>query len=141
MVIYIYEPLTLLEVLQGENKMQWEQAIQEEYQSFMNNHTWDLEKLPTRRKAMSCKWMFRIKCKGDGSVDCYKARLVARDFSQTYGVDFDETYALLVKFVLIRTLLAFAATLDLQIHHMDSLNVFLNKKTPRGSLHDTTRRI
>lgn len=50
MVIYIYEPLTLLEVLQGENKMQWEQAIQEEYQSFMNNHTWDLEKLPQEEK-------------------------------------------------------------------------------------------
>ncbi len=58
MVIYIYEPLILLEVLQGENKMQWEQAIQEKYQSFMNNQTWDLAKVPTRKKPMSCKWMF-----------------------------------------------------------------------------------
>jgi len=48
----------LLEVLQGENKMQWEQAIQEEYQSLMNNQTWDLAKLLTRRKPMSCKWVF-----------------------------------------------------------------------------------
>ncbi len=105
--------------------MQWEQAIQEEYQSLMNNQTWNLAKLPTRRKPMSCEWVFRIKCKADGSVDCYKARLVARGFFQTHDVDFDETYALLVKFVLIKTFLAFATTLDLQIHHMDILNVFL----------------
>ncbi len=58
MIIYIYEPLMLLEVLQGENKMQWEQAIQEEYQSLMNNQTRDLAKLSTRRKPMSCKWVF-----------------------------------------------------------------------------------
>jgi hypothetical protein len=45
MFIYIYEPLTLFKVLQGEKKLQWEQAIQEEFQSLMNNQTWDLAKL------------------------------------------------------------------------------------------------
>lgn len=79
MVIYIYEPLTLLKVLQGENKMQCEQAIREEYQSLMINQTWDLAKLPTRKKPMGYTWVFQIKCKGDGSMHCSKARLVVRE--------------------------------------------------------------
>lgn len=75
---------------------------------------------------MSYKWVFWVKRKGDGIVDCYRARFITRGFSQTYGVDFDKMY--LVKFISICPLLAFAATLDLEIHQMYIKNVFLNGK-------------
>jgi len=140
MVIYIYEPLTLLEVLQGENKMQWEQAIQEEYQSLMNNQTWNLIKLPTRRKPMSCEWVFRIKCKGDGSVDCYKARLVARGFFQTHDVDFDETCTF-GKVCFNKNFIGICNNIGFTNSPYGHFKCFSLKNTPRGSLHDITRRI
>jgi len=54
-----------------------------------------------RKKPMSYRWVFQDKCKGDGGMDCYKAKFIARGFSQTYGVDFDEMYAHVVKFISI----------------------------------------
>jgi hypothetical protein len=65
----------------------------------VNNQTWDLAKLPI--EPMNYKWVFQNKCKGNGVVDCYKARFIARGFSKTYGVDFNEMYAHVVNFISI----------------------------------------
>ncbi len=75
---------------------------------------------------MHYKRVFRVECKGDGGVDCYRARFIAKGFFQTYGVDFDKMYAHVLKFISIWPLLAFATTLDLEIHQMDFKSVFLN---------------
>jgi hypothetical protein len=48
------------------------------------NKTWDLVKLPPGKKIVSCKWIFMVKQNPDGKVEMYKARLVARVYSQTY---------------------------------------------------------
>ncbi len=61
--------------------------MQEEYDSLMTNNTWTLVPLPTGRKPVSCKWVFKIKQGANGEVECYKARLMARGFTQTYGVE------------------------------------------------------
>jgi len=87
-----------------------------------------LGELPKGRKPIICEWVFQIKRKANKGVDCYKARLVVKGFSQICGVDFDETYAHVTKVILIRNLLASATTLDLEIHQMDVKNVFLNGK-------------
>jgi len=73
-----------------------------------------LEELPKGRKLVSSKWVFGVKCKVDGGVDHYKARIIVRGSSQIHGVDFDKTYAPLAKFVSIRILLAFITTLHLE---------------------------
>jgi len=54
-----------------------------------------------RKKPMNYKQVFQDKCKGNGGVDYYKARFIARGFSLTYSVDFDEMYAHMVKFISI----------------------------------------
>jgi hypothetical protein len=72
------------------------------------------------------EWVFQIKRKANMGVDHYKARLVVKGFSQICGVDFDETYAHVTKVISTRILLAFATTLDLEIHPMDVKNIFLN---------------
>jgi len=87
-----------------------------------------LGKLPKGRKPIICEWVFQIKCKANGGVDRYKARLVVKGFSQICGVDFHETYAHVTKLISIRILLASTTTLDLEIHQMDVKNVFLNGK-------------
>ncbi len=81
---------------------------------------------PKDRKPISCKWVFKIKHGVDGELERYKARLVARGFTQTFGVDYNETFAPIVKFVSIRCILALAAIEDMGIHQMDVKTTFLN---------------
>ena len=58
---------------------------------------WDLVELPHGKNAVGCKWVFTIKLKANGSIDRYKAKLVAKGFTQTYGIDFQETFAPVAK--------------------------------------------
>jgi hypothetical protein len=117
--------------------------MREEYDSFMINNTWTLVPLPTSRKLVSCKWVFKIKQGANGEVERYKARLVARDFTQTYGVDYNETFVLVTKFTSIRCILALPALEDMEIHQMDVKTAFLKgeleeeiyMEQPQGFVH------
>ena len=62
---------------------------------------------------MGCKWVFSVKYKSDGSVEWYKERLVAKGFTQTYGIDYQETFASVAKLNTIRILLSLAAMIGL----------------------------
>jgi hypothetical protein len=119
------EPQTMEEA-NGEDAKKWEIAMQEEYNSLLVNNTWSLVLLPKGRKPISCKWVFKIKHGVDGEVQRYKVRLVARGFTQTFGVDYNETFAPVAKFVSIRCILALAAIEDMEIHQMDVETAFLN---------------
>ena len=83
-------------------------------------------KLPEGRKAIGCKWVFRVKYDGKGQVERFKGRLVALGYSQKYGIDYDETFSPVARFSSIRTLLAFAVEMGMQIHQMDVVTAFLN---------------
>jgi hypothetical protein len=72
--------------------------------------------------------VFKIKQGTNGEVERYKARLVARGFTQTYGVDYNETFAPVTKFTSIRCILALAALEDMEIHQMDVKTTFFNGK-------------
>jgi hypothetical protein len=76
-------------------------------ESLHKNHTWDLILSPKGRKNVSCKWVFRLKDSSPG-VDAprYKARLVAKSFTQKEGIDYHEVFSLVVKHTSIRALLA-----------------------------------
>lgn len=60
--------------------LEWDQAIVEEYSSLMKNHTWDLVPLPKGIKLVWCKWVYHTKYIVDGSIDKYKACLIAKGF-------------------------------------------------------------
>lgn len=90
------------------------------------NDTWQLVDLPQGRKAIDCKWVFRLKLNSDGSIQKRKARLVAKAFSQRYGFDFSETYAAVAKMSTVRTMLALANQYDLVVHQMDVKSAFLH---------------
>ncbi len=88
----------------------------------------DFGTLPAGRKPVSCKWVFKIKQGANGEVERYKARLVARGFTQTYGVDYNETFAPVIKFTSIRCILALAALEDMEIHQMDVKTASLKRR-------------
>ena len=81
---------------------------------------------PERKKAVGCKWVFTIKQTPEGKVDRYKARLVAKGYNQTYGIDYDETFALVAKMGIVRTLISCAANFGWPLHQLDVKNAFLH---------------
>lgn len=77
-------------------------------QSLLKNNTWVLSDHPPGKKPISCKWVYKVKYHADGTLDKYKARLVARGFTQWEGIDYEETFAPIAKMSTIRLLLAIA---------------------------------
>jgi hypothetical protein len=142
-VAFLEEPQNIEEALTCENSKEWECAMQEEYDSFMTNNTWTLVPLPVGRKPVSYKWAFKIKQNANGEVERYKARLVARGSTQTYGVDYNKNFALAAKFTSIRCILALAALEDMEIRQMDVKTAFINgelqeeiyMEQPQGFMH------
>lgn len=125
---HIEEPKTYNEAKSSDQAKQWEEAANAEYKSLIDNGTWELVKLPPGRKTVGCKWVFKVKHGADGEVTRFKSRLVAKGFSQSYGLDYDETFSPVVRFSSIRALLAFAIQKGMLIHQMDVTTAFLNGK-------------
>jgi len=122
----IEEPETIQEALSSEYSVQWKAAADSEYQSLIENKTWNLVKLPDNRSVIGCKWIFKVKYGNHGQVERFKGRLVAKGYSQKYGIDFDETFSPVVRFDSIRALLAFAVQKKMLIHQMDVVAAFLH---------------
>ena len=114
-------------------------------------HVWDLVKLPPDRKAIGSKWALKKKTRDDGTIERYRARLVAQGFSQQPGLDYEETFCPVIRYELVaqgfsqqpgldyeetfcpviryeslRSLIAIAAQKDLQLHQLDVTTAFLN---------------
>ena len=104
----------------------WKAAVDEEVRALAKNGTWEITDLPRGKKPVGCKWIFTVKYKTDSNVDRYKARLVAKEFTQLYGIDYQETFAPVAKLNTVRVLLSLAANLDWSLHQLDVKNAFLN---------------
>jgi hypothetical protein len=104
----------------------WIQAMKEEMEALLKNKTWTLVSLPEGQKTVECKWVFSIKYKADGSVERYKARLMAKGYTQTYGIDYQETLSHVAKLSTVRVLLSLASNLDWPLHQFDVKNAFLH---------------
>ncbi|RVW70009.1 Retrovirus-related Pol polyprotein from transposon RE1 [Vitis vinifera] len=105
---------------------EWKKAVQDEIDALEKNGTWTITDLPVGKRPVGCKWIFTIKYKADGSVERFKARLVARGFTQSYGIDYQETFAPVAKLNTIRILLSLAVNQDWCLQQLDIKNVFLN---------------
>ena len=119
-------PVTYKQAVSSPDAQLWLQAIEAEHNSLINNGTWTLVDLPSGRKPIGAKWVFKVKTDANGNVDKYKARLVAKGYSQVDGIDYSETFAPVVKMTSIRLLLAIAAAYDMELHQMDVDAAFLN---------------
>jgi hypothetical protein len=122
-VIQEVEP-TCFEQAVGNRK--WDNAMDEEMAVLDFNATWELVALPKDKKAIGCKWVYKVKHNVDGSVNRYKARLIAKGYAQTNGIDYDETYSPVAKMTTVKAIIAMAVAKGWSLHQMDVRNVFLH---------------
>lgn len=122
---FITEPVSPKSALSSPEAADWKKAMDEEIQAHTENNTWQLAELPSDRKAIKAKWVFKLKKDENGKIIRYKARLVAKGYSQIYGIDYDETYSPVVRYTSLRMLMAVAARDDLKIYQMDAITAFL----------------
>ncbi|GKE13279.1 ribonuclease H-like domain-containing protein, partial [Tanacetum coccineum] len=88
----------------------WVDAMDAEIEALNENHTWEITDLPPNRKAIGNKWIYKIKYKSSGDINRYKARIVVKCFNQKEGIDFDETFSLVVKMSTVRCVVALSVT-------------------------------
>ena len=82
----------------------------EQFQALRDNHIWDVVQCPPIVKVISCKWIYSIKLRFDGTLDHYKARLVVLGNKQEYGVDYEETFSPVAKMTTVRMVISIAAS-------------------------------
>ena len=100
--------------------------MKDEISALEKNNTWTLTKLPPGRSAVTCRWVYKLKRHLDGSIDRYRARLVASGFSQRHGLDYSETFSPVVQMDPVRILQTQAAQLDLHMVQFDERTAFLH---------------
>eukprot|EP00873_Tetraselmis_striata_P022573 jgi/Tetstr1/442837/TSEL_003214.t1 len=119
------DPLTYTEAMNSSLAAWWLEAMHQEYNSLDSRRTWELVVLPGGRKAVKSKWLYKTKHNSDGTTARYKARVVAKGFSQVEGIDYTDTFAPTVKFTTLRVIFSIAAHHRLHIEQTDVDCAFL----------------
>jgi histone deacetylase 1/2 len=117
------EPCTIEEALGNKN---WKEAMDIEYNALMKNNTWHLVPPKKGSNIIDSKWVFKIKYKADGSLDKYKALLVAKGYKQRFGIDYEDTFSPVVKMSTIRLILSIAVSRGWSLRQLDVQNAFLH---------------
>ncbi|KAL0411947.1 UNVERIFIED_CONTAM: Retrovirus-related Pol polyprotein from transposon RE2 [Sesamum latifolium] len=119
----LQEPTTYAKAnLQAE----WRLAMKTELEALDQNHTWEVVPLPQGKVAIGCWWVYKLKLRANESIDMYKARLVAKDYSQVEGIDYNECFSPVAKVVTVRLFLAISTIFGWHIHQMDVNNAFFH---------------
>ena len=120
-----YEPDTYGEAIHSKQCAKWLQAMNSEIDSLNENETWTLEYFPAGMKAIPCKWVYKIKQNPDGSVDRFKAMLVIKGCSQCRGLDYGQTFSLVVRANSVRAVTSIAASQKTVLTQFDVSTAFL----------------
>ena len=118
-------PQCYKQAMRSADSSSWEDAMNDEMNSLKENNTFTLTPLPKGRKAVGGRWVYAIKEDANGAKT-YKARYVAKGYSQVEGIDYQETYAPTASFTSVRTLMQLAAQHGLILHQMDVKTAYLN---------------
>jgi hypothetical protein len=120
------EPKSFWQAMSGPDADKWYKAAAIEMQAHLDNGTWELVKLCAGQKAIGSKWVFKIKHNADGSIERYKACLIAQGFSQRPSINFTETFAPTSKWATLRSIFALATFEDLELESVNISNAYLN---------------
>ena len=90
-----------------------------EHQALLRNKTWHPVPPSEGKNIIGCKWVYKIKRKADGTIDRYKARLVAKGYKPCHGIDYEDTFTLVVKAATIRLILSIAVSRGWSLRQLD----------------------
>ena len=121
----IFEPHSYKEATKCADWRKWLIAIDEELCALIANGTWEYCKKPYDRNIVTSKWVFKVKYTASNLVDRYKARLVARGFTQIFGIDYEETFSPTLRHESLQMLLSLAAYYGFEIEQMDVPNAYV----------------
>ncbi|GJT49654.1 retrotransposon protein, putative, ty1-copia subclass [Tanacetum coccineum] len=120
------EPANYKATLLDNESKKWLADMNVEMQSMKENDIRELIELPPNAKTVGHKWLFKKKTDMDGAVHTFKSRPLAKGFTQTYGVDYEETFSPVADIRAIRILIAIATFYDYEIWQMNVKTAFLN---------------
>jgi len=120
------DPKSLHEAQSHSDWPSWKKAMDRELSTLKQAGTWETVPCLKDKNVIDCKWVYRTKYKSDGAIDKHKARLVARGFTQVYGVDYLKTYSPVAKLASLRTILVLTACLGWDIICFDFNAAYLN---------------
>ena len=86
------DPISFSQAINSDKSNKQINAIKEELKSMAENNVWDLVELPEGSKRVGCKWVFKTKRDSNGNIKRFKARLVAKSYTQKDGIDYKEIY-------------------------------------------------
>ena len=118
-------PTTYTEARASENSQNWRTVMDNEMRALEQNRTFELVRLPVNKNVVGGKWVYNLKESAQGSKS-YKARYVAKGYSQVEGIDYFETFAPTASMTSVRTLMQIAAQQNLIVHQMDVSTAYLN---------------
>jgi hypothetical protein len=104
----------------------WRAAMIDEFQTFLWNNMWRLVSPQSGINIIDSKWVFKVKKYADGTIERYKACLVAKIFKQRYGLDYEDTFSPVVKPTTVRLFLSLAVTRGWSLRQLDVQNAFLH---------------
>ena len=126
----IITPLTLREALEGPDAAEWSNSMLDESCSLKDNNTFEVIVKPVGARVLGHKWVYKVKANQDGIVTRYKSRYTALGNRQREDIDYDETFAPVVRNSSLKTLFAVAAANDFPVHQMDVDTAFLYGNMP-----------
>jgi len=120
-------PLTYEEIFDRPDKNSWIEAINKELKNMEEKKVFEIvNEVPKEKNLISCKWVFSYKRNDKGNITKYKARLVARGFSQVYGVDYVDTFSPTLKQDSLRIITSIAVYNNFNIYQLDIKAAYLN---------------
>lgn len=100
--------------------------MQHEMDSFEKNHTWDIVPRPPGKNIAKCRWVYQTKFTSEGTIECHKACLVVKCFSQQKGIDYTMIFSPILKMNFVRLILSLATLFKWSVHQMDVKSAFIH---------------
>ncbi|KAI0991325.1 hypothetical protein K3495_g16862, partial [Podosphaera aphanis] len=125
-ILEIPEPRSYKEAEYSPYWAEWKKAFEDEMSSFHENNVWQVVPRPEGRKIVSGKWVCKVKGNAQGELERFKARYVAKGYSKIQGIDYNETFAPVVRLESLRLLLAISASKGWKPRQLDIKTAFLH---------------